>query len=122
MTKKTANHAKNTMTELALRDGSTVKLTLSYRYLMELSSFDRKAYNDYNAIWNKNQKDREEIDNVRAAYAAYLCAAIQEGTQDQAMSWEEFLDNITLDREALGYALMELLAPKHKGDFERLSE
>lgn len=122
MTKKTADHAKNTMTELALRDGSTVKLTLSYRYLMELSSFDRKTYNDYNAIWNKKQKDREEIDNVRAAYAAYLCAAIQEGTQDQAMSWEEFLDNITLDREALGYALMELLAPKHKGDFERLSE
>ena len=101
MTKQAAGHAKNTMTELEMRDGSTVKLTLSYRYLMELSTFNRKAYNDYNAIWNKKQQEREEIDNVRAAYAAYLCGQLQEGTQDQAMSWDEFLDGITLDREAL---------------------
>lgn len=122
MTKKTSDHAKNTVTELEMADGTIVKLTLSYRYLMELSTFNRRAYNEYNAIWNKKEKDREEIDNVRAVYAAYLCAAIQEGTQDQAMSWDEFLDNVTLDREALGYALMELLAPKRKGDFEKRFE
>lgn len=122
MTNQTAGHAKNTMTELEMADGSTVKLTLAYRWLMKLSAFNRRAYDDYNAIWNKKKSEREEIDNVRAIYAAYLCAQLQEETQDQAMSWDEFLDNITIDREALGYALMELLAPKRKGDFERLSE
>lgn len=122
MTKETSSHAKNTMTELEMADGSTVKLTLSYRYLMELSAFNRNAYNDYNAIWNKKKSEREEIDNVRAIYAAYLCACLQEGTEKSAMSWDKFLDNVTLDREALGYALMELLAPKRKGDIETLSE
>ena len=116
------NRANNTIVELEMQDGTTVKLTLAYRWLLKLSAFNRKAYDEYNKIWNKKASTREEIDNVRICYAAYLCAALQDGTQDEAMSWDEFLDRVTLDREAIGHALMGLLAPKRKGDIGKRSE
>jgi len=118
----TKNNAKNTIVELEMQDGSTVKLTLAYRFLLQLSTFNRKVYDEYNAVWNKKEGKREEIDNVRVLYAAYLCACIQDGTQEAAMSWDEWLDNVTLDREAVGYAMRDLLAPKRKGDIETRSE
>lgn len=116
------NKRLNTTTYLEMQDGTTVKLTLTYRYLLKLSAFNRRAYDDYNAVWNKKEGRREEIDNVRVIYAAYLCAALQDGTEDQAMSWDEFVDNMTPDREALSEALVGLLAPKRKGDTGRRSE
>ena len=118
----TKNKANNTVVLLEMADGSSVKLTLAYRYLLQLSTFNRKVYDDYNAVWNKKEGKREEVDNVRTLYAAYLCAAIQEGTQDSAMSWDEFLDNMTFDREAVGEALRGLLTPKRKGDIGTPSE
>ena len=106
----------NTIVELEMQDGTTVRLTLAYRYLYQLSSFNKRAYDEYNAIWNKKEGKREDLDNVRVIYAAYLCAALQDGTQKDAMGWEEFLDKITPDREAISTAMAALLAPKHKGD------
>ena len=116
------NKSNNTVVMLEMADGSSVKLTLSYRHLLQLSTVNRKVYDEYNAVWNKKEGKREEIDNVRIIYAAYLCAAIQDGEQDEAMSWDEFLDNVTLDREAIGNALRDLLVPKRKGDIGTLSE
>ena len=116
------NKANNTVIMLEMADGTSVKLTLAYRYLLQLSTVNRKVYDEYNAVWNKKEGKREEIDNVRIIYAAYLCAAIQDGEQESAMSWDEFLDNVTLDREAISAALFGLLAPKRKGDIGTLSE
>ena len=118
----TKNKANNTVVKMEMADGPTVKLTLAYRFLLQLSNFDRKVYDEYNAVWNKKEGKREEIDNIRVLYAAYLCACIQDGTQEAAMSWDEWLDNVTLDREAVGRAMMELLAPKRKGDIGTRSE
>lgn len=116
------NKRLNTITYLEMQDGTTVKLTLTYRYLLKLSTFNRKAYDEYNAIWNKKANRREEIDNVRIIYAAYLCAALQDGMQEKAMSWDEFVDNMTTDRAAVSDALLGLLSPKQKGDTGQRSE
>ena len=110
------NKALNTVVELEMLDGSTVKLTLAYRYLLKLSAFNRRAYDEYNAIMNKKEGKREEIDQVRILYAAYLCACLQDGTEGSAMSWDEFLDNVIPDRELVGNALGWLMAPKRMGD------
>ena len=107
-----AKKMKNTLVELEMADGTTVKLTLAYRFLIQLSGVNRKVYDEYNAIWNKKDGKREEIDNVKMLYAAYLCAQIQEGTVDTALSWDEFIDNLTLDREETGRAITALIAPK----------
>lgn len=107
--------SNNTTVDLEMQDGSTVKLTLAYRWLLKLSAFNRRAYDEYNSVFSKPAGKREELDNVRICYAAYLCAALQDGKQDDAMSWDEFLDSVTLDREAMGDALARLLAPKRAG-------
>ncbi len=106
----------NTVVELEMQDGTTVRLTLAYKYLYQLSAVDRRAYDEYNAVWNKKPNKREEMDTVRILYAAYLCAAIQDGTKNNAMGWEEFLELVPINRQVTSKALEELLAPKRKGD------
>lgn len=104
--------APNTVVEMEMADGSVVRLTLAYRFLLKLSSVNRRAYDEYNAIYNKKEGKREEIDNIRILYAAYLCAAIQDGTEESAMSWDAFMDAVSLDREVTNLAMMKLVAPK----------
>lgn len=116
------NKMKNTIVEMELSDGSKVKLTLAYRFLIQLSAKNRKAYDAYNAVWNKKEEKREEIDNVRILYTGYLCASLQEGTFDAAMTWDEFVDSVSSDREETNRALMGLVAPKRLGDTATPSE
>lgn len=118
---KTKNNY-NTVIELEMADGSTVKLTLAYRFLLKLSSTHKQAYKDYNAAWNHRNKEFDEFDTVRMIYAAYLCACIQEETIDEAMSFDDFIDVLTPDREELNRALMELVAPKRAGAIAKRSE
>lgn len=106
------NTTANTVVEMEMADGSVVRLTLAYRFLLKLSSVNRKAYDDYNAVYNKKEGRREEIDNIRILYAAYLCAAIQDGAEESAMTWDAFIDAVSTDRETTNRALMELVAPK----------
>lgn len=113
---------KNTIVEMEMADGSTVKLTLAYRYLIQLSGINPKVYKEYNAVFSKTASQREEIDNVTMLYAAYLCAQIQEGTVEDAMSWDDFIDTLSLDREITGRAVIALIAPKRLGDTAQLSE
>lgn len=107
--------ANNTVVELELDNGEVVKLTLAYRFLLQLSTKDKRAYEEYNASWRRKEDKRDEFDNLRFIYTGYLCAAIQEGTLDEAMSWEQFIDVAPVDRRTVGEALMGLLSPKHKG-------
>ena len=107
--------ANNTVVELEMDDGSVVRLTLAYRYLMQLSAKNRAAYDEYNASWRKKEEKRDEFDNLRFIYTGYLCAAIMDGTFDDTMTWQQFLDAAPIDREAVGMALMGLIAPKRKG-------
>lgn len=112
----------NTVVELELEDGTIARLTLAYRYLLQLSAKNRKAYDEYNASWRKKEDKRDEFDNLRFIYTGYLCAAIQDDKFDDAMSWEAFIDVAPIDREAVGKALMGLIAPKRKGDSVTRSE
>lgn len=110
------NTTANTVVEMEMADGSVVRLTLAYRFLLKLSSVNRRAYDEYNAVYNKKEGKREEIDNIRILYAAYLCAAIQDGTEDSAMSWDSFIDSVSLDREVTNNAMLALISPKRLGD------
>lgn len=110
------NTTANTVVEMEMADGSVVRLTLAYRFLLKLSSVNRRAYDDYNAVYNKKEGKREEIDNIRILYAAYLCAAIQDGTEESAMSWDSFIDSVSLDREVTNNAMLALISPKRLGD------
>lgn len=112
----------NTVVELEMQDGSIVRLTLAYRFLLQLSAKNRAAYEEYNASWRKKEEKRDEFDNLRFIYTGYLCAAIQDGTFDEAMSWDAFIDAAPTDREAVGMALMGLIAPKRKGASVKRSE
>lgn len=38
-----------------------------------------------------------------------------DGTFDDTMTWQQFIDAAPIDREAVGMALMGLIAPKRKG-------
>ena len=105
----------NTVVELELENGEVVRLTLAYRFLLQLSAKDRKAYDEYNASWRKKEEKRDEFDNLRFIYTGYLCAALADGTFDEAMTWDQFIDVAPIDREAVGVALMGLIAPKRKG-------
>lgn len=109
------NQGKNTVIDFELASGQSVRMTLAYKYLLALSAKNRKAYDEYNAIWNKKEGKREELDNVRILYAAYLCASIQDGKDGEAMGFEAFLDEMPADREAVNDAMMALIAPKRRG-------
>lgn len=119
MAKSTNETKKNTYVELEMADGSIIKMTLAYRWLLALSSFDKAAYKAYNTVLVTEPKNREEIDNVRIAYAAYLCALLQEGEEATAMTFNDFIDAITPDRPALQQALKSLMNPKATGSTEQ---
>ena len=116
------NKFKNTLVEMEMEDGSKVKLTLSYGRLIQLSSKNRRAYDEYNKVFNKREGTFEEIDNLRILYAAYLCAQIQLDMFEDAMKWEEFVENTSQDRTEVGRAIKELMSPKDHGDTARPSE
>ena len=80
---------RNTVAELELIDGTTVKTTLTYGSLYALRAKDRKAYDRYNEIMRKKNDKREELDNVGLLYTAYLCNAVKDvsANKDAFDSW-----------------------------------
>lgn len=101
----------NTVTSIDLMDGSSVDCTLTYRALLQLSSKDKAAYDEYNKIFVKGAKT--EIQNLRILYTAYLCAWIlADKPMREALTFDEFIDSIVPDRLMVSQALAALLNPK----------
>lgn len=116
------NSGNNTFVELEMADGSKVRMTLAFIHLNSLSAKNRDAYAAYNESWRKKEHKRDEFDNIRFLFTGYLCAAIADGTYDEAMSWNQFIEKLPVDREVIGKALMGLIAPNRKGDSAKRSE
>lgn len=102
---------KNTLYDFELETGEIVKLTLTYIGLYKLKAKNKATYDAYNAIMVKGPK--EELDNMQILYTAYLCGLIdQNGNTDVAMGFEEFLSEVTPDREYINNTIKALIAPK----------
>ncbi len=101
----------NTFVDVEMADGSTVKCTLTFGYLMALKSKNRLDYEAYNKIATKGAK--EEFDNLRILYTGYLCGLIADDKPlKDAMSFNEFIDAILPDHVILVEATNKLYAPK----------
>ena len=85
--------AKNTFVEIVLADGEKVKATLTYYYLLKLKARDKDTFSRYNKVVMKGAED--EFDNIAVLYAAYMCAQIADGTEEDAMGEEEFVSRPT---------------------------
>lgn len=105
---------KNTHTSFVLADGTEVEMTLTYWLLTQLKRFAKDAYKKYNDVMVKGVA--EELDNCTVLYAGYLCAYIEEhGKAEGAMSEEEFIKAMPMDRIAVNEAIAGLIAPKAGG-------
>lgn len=102
--------AKNTFVDIELENGETVKATLTFYYLLKLKNMNRGLYERYNKVMTKGPQD--EFDNITLLYAAYMCAQIAEGTDEDAMDEEEFLSVLSPDREYMAQLLQLLVNPK----------
>lgn len=102
---------KNTHVAFELADGTEVEMTLTYWLLTQLKRFAKEAYKKYNDVMVKGVA--EELDNCAVLYAGYLCAYIEEhGKAEGAMSEEEFIKAMPMDRIAVNEAIAGLIAPK----------
>lgn len=101
---------KHTFYDFELETGETVKLTLTYFFLLKLKNGHKDVYEKYNRIMTKGPQD--EFDNITLLYTAYLCGLLAEDKYDEAMTEEEFIYSISPDRGVIGDALSALISPK----------
>lgn len=108
--------APNTTIDLELADGSTVPLTLTYIALYKLQVANKQAYKDYADAYAELQKGNiDELLMAQIIYTGYGCAALMRGEYDKAMTFEQFLEALPADHEAVGNAAAALLFPKRAG-------
>lgn len=101
----------NTVYELESIEGDKIKLTLTYRYLLQLKRKHPEDYREYNRIMTKGADD--EFDNIQILYTAYLCEKIAEdGDTGNAMPFDDFIDILPFDRVEIAKAVGMLIAPK----------
>lgn len=101
---------KHTFYDFELETGETVKLTLTYYFLLKLKNGHKDVYEKYNKVMTKGPQD--EFDNITLLYTAYLCGLIAEDKYGEAMSEEDFIYVVPSDRGAIGDALSALISPK----------
>ena len=100
----------NTFTPFTMEDGE-IQLTLNMRAVLELQRKNREWYDAYSAIVLQGAKDGI-LDVARGLYAAYLCACYTRDEDDRYGSFEEFLQYLPTDLEAMNRAYEGLFAPK----------
>lgn len=101
-----ATKFKNTYVDFELEDGRTVKLTLAYALILKHKNSNADAYKEYNRVMTKGVQD--EFDNLRLLHMAYLCAE----NEGEDMTFEEFIEVVSPDREYVATAVAKLIAPK----------
>lgn len=102
---------KNTFVDIELETGETVRGTLAYYWLLALKNSRKDVYDAYNRIMVNGPK--EELENVTLLYAAYLCAILADnGDIKDAKTEEEFMSELSPDREYASDLLTQLVRPK----------
>lgn len=93
------------MNEVTLLNGEKFEASLTYRKLYVLQCKRPKDYAEYNKVCMNGTQT--ELDYLRLLYTAYLC-----NSEQSALSFDEFLDNLEFDRKNLQIAGRMLSAPK----------
>ncbi len=99
---------KNTYSEITLKNGETVHVTLSYYRLYQLKNKKPEAYNKYFEITEKDITD--DFDVISIIYTAYLCANIDD--LDDMPDEEEFIKLVRFDRRDLLRVFREISVEK----------
>ena len=101
----------NTVYEMEDINGEPLKMTLTYRNLLQLKRKHPDVYADYNKVATAGAKD--EFDNITILYTGYLCQRIAEtGGIGDALSFDDFLDILPVDHADVTIAAAMLISPK----------
>lgn len=98
---------KNTYFNFTLNDDSIVSLTLNFAQLYKLRAQDKNLYDRYNQVIVKGAKD--EFDNITILYTAFKCADL-----NNKMTYEEFIELVPINRNAINETIQNLLGMKKK--------
>lgn len=103
----------NTTVDLEMIDGTVVKCTLTYGYLIGVKAKVPDAYKAYNDIISSSTGIKDEFDSLRILYTGYLCGLVADKKPlDEAMSFEDFYNSILPDRFMINDALAKIFFPK----------
>lgn len=102
---------KNTVKKLELDNGQEVELTLTFARLLKVKNHNKKLYEQFmNALKNK---DFDIIfDSAKILYVAYLCGL--NDNMKEALSEEDFLEELPMDFALVNTLAAELIQPKKK--------
>lgn len=99
----------NTVHELKLVDGRTVKVESTFGKLYILRARDKKTYEMYNKAVNADKADLFNV--VDTLYGAYRCANLDE---ENPLTYEEFMNLLPPDMEYCYTVYKALVAPGKK--------
>ena len=101
---------KNTVQKLELNSGEVVELTLTFAKLLKVKNHNKKLYESFmNALKNKDFDPL--LDSAKVVYVAYLCGL---NDLENALSVEEFLEELPMDLTVINQIVAELINPKKK--------
>ena len=101
---------KNTVQKLELNSGEVVELTLTFAKLLKVKNHNKKLYESFmNALKNKDFDPL--LDSAKVVYVAYLCGL---NDLENALSEEEFLEELPMDLTVINQIVAELINPKKK--------
>ena len=92
-----------------------VSLTLNLGALYVLSAKEHDLWDRYNEIFTKFQRRKDtvtELDMAEMIYIAYRCANIT--SDEEPMTLQEFLTDMTDSREEMGRVFQQLLGVQEK--------
>lgn len=102
--------APETSVKYQLLDGP-VRLSLRMRALYQLWQEEPEVWSEYNRITTKGSTNGE-IDTARILYTAYRCFCLDADEDVIYTTFEEFLDVMPDDRQAMYEAFRNLMSPK----------
>ena len=101
---------ENTVQKLELNSGEVVELTLTFAKLLKVKNHNKKLYESFmNALKNKDFDPL--LDSAKVVYVAYLCGL---NDLENALSEEEFLEELPMDLTVINQIGAELINPKKK--------
>ena len=101
----------NTIKKLELNSCEEVELTLTFARLLKVKNHNKKLYEDFMGAL-KNKDFDIIFDSAKVLYVAYLCG-LNDNMKD-ALSEEEFLEELPMDFALINTIVAELINPKKK--------
>ena len=107
--------------DVSMEDGRKEKVTLNLGALMELSRKDKPLVDRYFELYRKFEGKKDtgtELDIAELIYIAYRAAHVKE---DDYMTMEDFLYQLSDDRVAMANVFQQLFGTAKKKDSQRPS-